>query len=281
MLYNEYMKYLRFYSSILLLLCLRTICAKAQNQSCYLQPVKIEHYSMEIEELYGEMKFDVYVPPCMDKRIIGGYPVIYLLHGQDMGIEIWQEIGMDTMIRESINLNELPLFLTIVPQEDQYLLSLSLSAFDEAIVNHLIPWIDDHYNTCTDRECRFIAGLSRGALWAEKIAFENPSLFGSLGMMSMPGTITDDQSLFYLAEKHKPDQILRIRMDTGNEDNYRHEGSKAAAQLTFIGYPYEYNIQPGLHDQTYWSKLLPDYFTWFLKESQPDYSSLTITQTAE
>ena len=217
----------------------------------------------------------------MDERSIGGDPVIFLLHGQDMGIEVWQEMQMDSVIRETLNHNDIPLFYTVVPQEDQNLLSLSLSEFDEAILNRLIPRIDEQYNTCTSRRCRFIGGLSRGALWAEKIAFEHPEVFSSLGLMSMPGTFTDDQSLYFLAEKHKPENILRIRMDTGNEDSYRHEGSKAAAQLTFIGYPYEYNIQPGEHDRAYWKERLSDYFVWFLQDPGPAQSSFTITQTAE
>lgn len=264
----------------LVLLCLSGITA-VSGQSCSEREVSIEHHSMTLEEVHGEFQFDVYIPPCMDERIIGGYPVVYLLHGQDMGIEVWQEMEMDRVIRETLNNTDIPLFYTVVPQEDLNLLSLSLSEFDGAVLNRLISWIDENYNTCTERRCRSIGGLSRGALWAEKIAFEHPDMFGSLGLMSMPGTFADDQSLYYLAEKHKPENILRIRMDTGSEDSYRHESSKAAAQLNFIGYPFEYNIQPGEHDRAYWKERLSDYFVWFLQAPEPAQSSLTITQTAE
>ena len=279
MLYNERMK---FYKYIVIIIFLFGIgFEKAFSQSCSEQPVRVEHYSMEVEELYSELIFDIYIPACIDDRIIGGYPVIYLLHGQDMGIEIWQEMEMDNVIRDTIRRQDIPLFYTVVPQENQYLLSLSLSAYDEAILHYLIPWIDENFNTCTERRCRSIGGLSRGALWAEKIAFENPTIFGSLGMISMPGTITDDQSMFYLTEKHKPDNLLRIRMDTGSEDNYRHEGSKAASQLTYVGYPYEYYIQPGKHDTNYWRDRLSDLFVWFTEEDDFSQSAFTITQTAE
>lgn len=272
---------MRFYKIIACLFIFLCNIQTALGQSCAEQEIIIEHYSMMLEEVHGEFQFDVYIPPCMDERIIGGYPVIYLLHGQDMGIEVWQEMKMDSVIRETLNHNDIPLFYTVVPQEDLNLLSLSLSEFDSALLNHLIPWIDEHYNTCTDRRCRSIGGLSRGALWAEKTAFEHPDVFSSLGLMSMPGTFTDDQSLYYLAEKHKPGNILRIRMDTGSEDSYRHEGSKAAAQLTFIGYPFEYNIQPGEHDRAYWKERLSDYFVWFLQDQRIIQSSFTMTQTAE
>lgn len=264
MFYNQIMRKIYLFSFIFFLL--RILPAAAQ--SCSERPVAVEHYAIHVDILYGELQFDVYVPPCMDSRIAGGYPVVYLLHGQDMGKEIWQQMNMNSIIRDTINNENIPLFLTVVPQEDQYLLSFSLSGFEEAIINSLIPWIDEHYNTCTARDCRSIGGLSRGALWAEKIAFENPELFGSVGLLSMPGTFTDGQSLYYLSEYHKNDSTLRIRMDTGSEDNYRHEGNKAADQLTYIGYPFEYYIQPGDHDSDYWQSRLGDYFIWFSKSWQ-------------
>ena len=172
-------------------------------------------------------------------------------------------MNMGQIMRDTINREGLPLFLVVTPQEDQYLLGFSLSGYEEAIIDELLPWIDGHYNTCTARECRGIGGLSRGSLWAEMIAFEHPELFGSLAMLSMPGTIMDDQRIHYLAERHKPDQMLRVRIDVGSEDNYRHDANKASSQLTFIGYPYEYSIQPGSHDTEYWQSRLSDYFVWF------------------
>ena len=242
------------------------LCASFLNAagvSCSRQYTAIEHRVIYSEFLYGNLVFDVYVPPCMDSRIDGGYPVLYLIHGQDMGNEIWQEMNTAEIMQETIDQEDLPLFLIVAPREDQYLLSFSLSGYGEAILNDLIPWIDGHYNTCTERECRGIGGLSRGALWAELLAFENPDIFGSLALLSMPGTILDDQRIYYLTEKHKPDHLLRIRMDIGGEDNYRHDGSKAASQLTFLGYPFEYNILPGNHDREYWQSRLSDLFIWF------------------
>ncbi|MBQ6508190.1 MAG: hypothetical protein IJI07_01830 [Flexilinea sp.] len=235
----------------------------ANAQSCSEQPVRVEHQSFYSDILYGDFLFDVYVPPCMDERILGGYPVVYLLHGQDMDIEIWQKMEMSRIIRETINEADLPLFLTVVPQEDQYLLSPSLSGFEEAFMTELIPWIDEHYNTAADRQHRAIGGLSRGALWAEKIAFEHADRFSSLAMLSMPGSWLDEQSLYFLAEKHKPDNLLRIRLDSGNEDRYRQEAAKVSSELTIIGYPYEYYIQPGEHNAPYWQSRLSDLFVWF------------------
>ena len=259
--------------------CLLFTQVSAQN--CTEAPIKIEHHSFYSEALYKDLLFDVYIPPCLDERIIGGYPVVYLLHGQSMGIEIWEEMEMDTIIREVLDQSEIPLFLTVVPQEDDYLRSMALSGFEDALIDELMPWIDNHYNTCQERSCRSIGGLSRGALWAEKIGFDHPDLFSAVGLLSIPGTFTDDQSLYFIAEKQEEDQKLRIRMDTGMNDRYRHDGSEAATQLTFIGYSYEYNVEPGDHDSDYWKSQLDNYFVWFSKSWPDAQFSLANTQTAE
>ena len=260
MLYNCHMRKL---ICIIIIILTTGIYKTSYSQSCSEQPVSIEHHSITSEILHGELLFDVYVPPCLDERILGGYPVIYMLHGQDMDTGIWKEMGMDKIIRDTINENGLPLFLTVVPQEDQYLLSPSLSGYAEALLTELIPWIDEHYPTCTDRLCRGIGGLSRGALWAEKIAFENADLFSSLSLLSMPGTWLDEQSRYYLAEKHKPENLLQIRMDSGSEDRYRQEAAKVSSDLTIIGYSYEFYIHPGAHDADFWQSRLYDLFIWF------------------
>ena len=235
----------------------------AAGESCFEQPVIIEHHGVYSEQLDDILKFDVYIPPCLDRRIVGGYPVVYLLHGQDMDLSIWEQARLDDVIRETLTRSDIPPFYTVLPQEDRFLLSPAISEFDEAVMEALIPWVDAHYNTCTLRSCRDIAGISRGALWAEKIAFEHPDMFEAAGLLSMPGQAFEDQALYYLVLNQTPDQRLRIRIDAGNEDDYRHEAARASSQLSYLGYLYEYNITPGGHDADYWHRMLGEYFVWF------------------
>lgn len=266
MLYNQSMRIFRLIFCLILLLCACTVSVSAET--CSEMRVRVERHTIYSEYLHGELIFDIYIPPCMDPRVMNGYPVVYLLHGQDMDIDIWKRMRLSQIIRNTLNETDIPLFLTVAPQENQYLSSFSVSGLDQALVEELIPWIDSHYNTCTLRTCRSLAGFSRGALWTEKIAFEHPDLFSAIGMLSMPGMVFDDQTIHVFTEKHKQNDFLRIRMDTGSEDNYRHEGKKAAAQLTFTGYPFEYNIQPGGHNKDYWKSMLGEYFLWFSRDWQ-------------
>ena len=42
------------------------------------------------------------------------------------------------------------------------------SDFDRAILESVIPWVDQTYHTCTDPSCRAIAGMSAG-LFGQRI----------------------------------------------------------------------------------------------------------------
>ncbi len=232
-------------------------------ESCGELPVVIEHYEIFSEALNDDIQFDVYIPACADERIIGGYPVLYLLHGQDMGIEVWKEIKLAESMAQAIEENDLPLFLTVVPQEDDYLLSMSISEFGNALLETVIPFIESHYNAAATREGRAIGGISRGALWAEKLAFENPETFGTLGMHSAPGTPFDDQTLYYITKELTPELCPRIRMDIGSEDQYRMDANKAAEQLSYAGIIYDFAVRFGAHDKAYWQSQLPEYFNWY------------------
>ncbi len=245
-----------------LLLILLTVGSCAA-QSCGELPVSVEHYALFSEALNDDIQFDVYIPACVDERVIDGYPVLYLLHGQDMGIEVWQEIKLAESMARAIEKYDLPLFLTVVPQEDNYLLSMSISEFGNALLGTVIPFIESHYNIDTSREGRAIGGISRGALWAEKLAFENPEAFGTLGMHSAPGTPFDNQTLYYLTQNLTPEQYPRIRIDIGSEDQYCMDANKAAEQLTYAGLTYEFVVRSGSHDKLYWQSQLPEYFNWY------------------
>ena len=48
-------------------------------------------------------------------------------------------------------------------------------------MKNLVPYVDTHYNTCAERDCRAIGGLSRGAQWALRIGLAEWQTFGAIG----------------------------------------------------------------------------------------------------
>lgn len=239
----------------LLILLLITGAATVSDR-CEHPSVGPEEVILFSEDMHREIRFNVYMPPCYREE---RFPVLVLLHGQDMGMDIWQGLG----IRKALEDSTLSEFIIVTPQEDYFLEAMDSSGYDAAILNTVLPWVDEHYPTLTDRDHRAIGGISRGAIWAYKISFEHPEAFGTLGLHSLPACFYYDEVLawmIHLSEYPQPN----IRIDIGaDEDPYRYEAEKASAQLSAHGYENEFITSPGGHDADYWRSQLPTYLTWY------------------
>ncbi len=73
-----------------------------------------------------------------------------------------------------------------MPYEEYSLEDPADSSFGKLITQGLLPWLDQHYNTCTERACRAIGGMSRGAAWAVRLGFTDWKDFGEVGR-AQPG----------------------------------------------------------------------------------------------
>ena len=226
-------------------------------------PPDKQHFQIFSESLNKNIDFSVYVPPCYDKRLVKGYPVLYLLHGQNMDESVWDNLHLSEDLQAGWKDLTLPYFLVITIREEENLQDLFYSDFDRAILESVIPWVDQTYHTCIDPSCRAIAGMSRGALWAADIAFNHPDIFGSVGLLSLPGSPFDDQTVHVLITQMKQKNgSLRILIDSGSEDAYRMKSETFCNQLTFEGFPYSAEIHFGGHDNGFWQSRLPYLLSW-------------------
>ena len=94
-----------------------------------------------------------------------------------------------------ISSGEEPPFLIVLPNEVNNTVAVDDTGFGNAVVNDLVPWIDQHYATCSDRMCRAIGGLSRGSGWALRLGLIHWQIFGAIGSHS----ISPFEGDYYLA----------------------------------------------------------------------------------
>jgi enterochelin esterase-like enzyme len=139
-------------------------------------PVKIQNVQMTSPVMAHPVRFSIYIPPCYDDRITDGYPVIYLIHGQNMDNSVWQKMGLQDKMQDGFARMILPHFLVVTIQEDNFLEDIYLSKLDTAILETIIPWIDENYNTCTDRTCRAIGGYP-AERYGQKNGFQQSGSF--------------------------------------------------------------------------------------------------------
>ena len=208
---------------------------------------------------------DTYEPP---------FPVFYLLHGLSDDHTIWQR-------RTSIEryVQNLPL-IVVMPDGGRgfYCDAEQGFAYETAIAQDLITFIDRMFPTKAERAGRCIGGLSMGGYGAIKLALSHPELFCSanshsgalfVGHRAQPGNTPlsvelqrivgaapagGKNDLYTLADKVDPARLPALRIDCGTEDLLIEDNRSFHAYLVRQNREHEYQEFPGGHDWSYWDE---------------------------
>lgn len=226
--------------------------------------------------------FAVYVPPCYDPDRKDPYPLLILLHGHDMSLQTWDQLGLNAAYSSyAKSVNHKPyIILTIL--ESNNLISLNASEFNLFILNDILPWVESNFNTGGSRKLRALGGISRGAYWAADIVFRHPDIFETVGLHSLPGSPFYDLEFHYLAEEASENgDTFNVSLDIGEKDPYGPGSQVFEKQLENEKIPYRSLVQPGDHSLSYWETYLADYLTWYGKSFAVDEKSASSGSVAK
>lgn len=212
------------------------------------------------------MQFNLYLPPCYDPARQPGYPVLYMLHGQTYDQDQWLRLGIVDKADALIAAGELPPFMIVMPFEEYSLRDPFSTGFGESLTDELLPWVDANYNTCAERECRAIGGLSRGGAWGIHLGFSRWELFGAIGAHSVPPFVGSGEQLGGWLEAIPDGEEPRISMDIGENDPYRGMAEEFEKCLTGYGVAHEWILNPGSHTEDYWNAHVEEYLRWYWGE---------------
>lgn len=149
----------------------------------------------------------VYTPAGYEKDTKTRYPVLYLQHGSFEDETGWASQGKANLILDNLIATKKAVPMIIVmdngyaykPQTSEPN-ARPASAFEEVMINEIIPMIDARFRTIADREHRAIAGLSMGANQTMRIIMNNLDKFASYGGFSgtsnYPSTAEVDPATF-------------------------------------------------------------------------------------
>lgn len=225
----------------------------------------IQTLSLESQLLHDVLRFTVYFPPCYRADAAQVYPVIYLLHGQWQNTDLWQSIDLQAAADALILDQHRQPFLVVMPYEEYYFRSMQNNRYPDAILQELLPWVEENLSACAERDCRAIGGISRGAAWAVHLAFQNPAVFGTLGAHSMPASQEDLQDLPDWVDAAQEDMLPRIYADVGSSDPAVKDASAFDQALNALGVAHEWHLYAGRHNEEYWQQHLPDYLSWYTR----------------
>jgi len=133
----------------------------------------------------------VYTPAGYEKDAKTRYPVLYLQHGSFEDETGWASQGKANLILDNLIAAGKAVPMIIVMDNGYAFKSQTVepnarpaSAFEEVMINEIIPMIDTKFRTIADREHRAIAGLSMGANQTMRIIMNNLGKFASYGGFS-------------------------------------------------------------------------------------------------
>lgn len=229
-------------------------CAQIEGQ--------IQKFSLTSTILEDDLEGRVYLPPCYGSHEGESYPVLYLLHGVTANDRQWINLGVGEAMDDLINGGEIPPFIIVMPRESTWGLPPD-NEFGKALVQELLPWVDRQYRTKAERDFRAIGGLSRGGNWALHIASREWRYFSAMGGHSAPVFYGDAQDIPVWLDKIPEEELPRIYLDIG-EDDQNQESTLALEQaLTEQGFPHDWHLYPGTHNEVYWQEHVEAYLKWY------------------
>lgn len=152
-------------------------------------------------------RMTVYTPPSYSPGAANRYPVLYLLHGSGGDENSWTEAGRASQILDNlIAEGKCEPMIVVMPNgivefdaapgegtdANAQPIGMSINsmggAVERAFADEIVKFVDEHYNTLTDKNSRAIAGLSMGGLHTIYISANNPGMFGYVGLFSAQTT---------------------------------------------------------------------------------------------
>jgi len=233
-------------------------------QRCSQTKGRIEIGNFYTHLLTQVLQYRVYLPPCYDQDWPRRYPVLYLIHGQSYNDDQWDRLGADETADDLISSGEVPPFIIVMPQ-DRIWSQPDQDPFGQVMVDELIPWIDDHYRTLTDRQNRAIGGLSRGGGWALHLGLSRWDLFNAIGLHSAAIFESDSAQIPRWLDKISPESMPHIYIDIGERDRPQILSAIRSFEeyLTRLGIPHLWHLYTGYHNEAYWKSHLEDYLRWY------------------
>jgi enterochelin esterase family protein len=198
-------------------------------------------------------RMHVYSPPGYETST-AKYPVLYLLHGGGDTDDSWSTVGRAGAILDNlIAAHQAQPMIIVMPaghvSRDFALRTgagtMGHDAFNQELTGTILPYIDSHYRTLTDRDHRALAGLSMGGLQTLDISLTNSAQFAWIGVFSSGWfpELRDQEEKTDLAQYKASGMPFKLYWVGAGRLDIAHDNSQVTVDLLR-----KYGITPVTHD---------------------------------
>jgi enterochelin esterase-like enzyme len=213
----------------------------------------------------------VYTPPNYDPARAKPYPTFYLSHGGGENELGWNTQGdMANILDNLIDTGQIQPMVVVMPNGMGFPPSTFDQAYDNDMVQNLIPYVEKHYHVSSSAQDRAFSGLSMGGMLTNSFIIQHPEVFQYYGMMSA-GLPPENATL-------TPEQIAALKGKTiwvggGWQDvifavgfsprgTTTHTGPvREVSTFAKAGIPVTTDFINGSHEWYVWRILLRDFLT--------------------
>jgi enterochelin esterase family protein len=234
----------------------------------------VQQLSYFSKALRKKRSLHVYTPPGYEEKRFGKYPVFFLFHGAGDNDATWTEFGraqyiLDNLIAKS---KAQPMVVVMTDghamtqsgQGTNYFLK-NVQAFEDDLLNDVLPLVEKRYRVRRDRDHRAIAGLSMGGGQSLQVGLHHQEIFSWVAGFSSFVPDPDKTIVGAIEDSDQVNKRLKLLWIACGKDDFLLNNNKALDELlTQSHIKHVFKITDGKHNWPVWrsylAELLPQLF---------------------
>jgi enterochelin esterase-like enzyme len=225
---------------------------------------RLEMVTYDSKSVGATRKMQVYTPPGYTKD--GKYPVLYLLHGIGGDETEWQRFANPNVLLDNLIADgKAEPMIVVMPngraqkndraEGNVFATAPAFAAFEQDLLNDVIPAIESRYSVQADREHRALAGLSMGGGQSLNFGLGHLDTFAWIGGFSSAPNTKPASELVPDAAAAKA-KLKLLWLSCGTKDGLIRISQGVHAYLKEKGVPHVWHVDDNAHDPVHWKNSL-------------------------